>query len=67
MPRRKSKKPPLLVRSVLIPQEIDDALNEEAAVRQWGKSKLIRAILEQWLAFWRANNKRKSSSSEVGK
>lgn len=67
MPKRKSKKPPLFVRSVLVSQDIDDALNEEAANKQWGKSKLIRHILESWLHYWRANTKRKSSSAEIGK
>jgi len=67
MPKRKSRKPPLLVRTALITQEIDDALNEEAAAREWGKSKLIRSILEQWLNYWRANTKRKSSAADLSR
>ena len=67
MPKRKSKKPPLVATTTLLTQEIVDALHEEAETRQWGKSKLIRSILESWLAYWRADRKRKSSSVEVGK
>lgn len=53
MPRKKSRAPKLLVRSVLITQEIEDALVEEATNRSWGKSKLIRKILSEWLSYFR--------------
>lgn len=63
---RRKKKDPLLVRTTLITQEIDDALNEECANREWGKSKLIRYVLEQWLNFFKAN-KRKSPSADLSR
>lgn len=56
--KRRSKKPQLLVRTTLITQEIDDALNEEAASRSWGKSKLIRYILTNWLNFYLAQQRK---------
>ena len=65
-PKRRAKKPPLLVRTTLITQEIDDALNEEAENRGWGKSKLIRYVLQQWLNFFR-EQKRKVPTPEIDK
>lgn len=56
--KKKIRKPKLLIRSILISKEIDDALVEEATNRSWGKSKLIREILVNWLAFYRAGQRK---------
>lgn len=59
MPRKKKPSAPkLLVRTALITQEIDDALTEEAANRSWGKSKLIRKILIDWMNFFREQQRK---------
>lgn len=56
--KKKRKKPELYVRSILITAEIDNALTEEAANRSWGKSKLVRSILVDWLNYWRAGKRK---------
>jgi hypothetical protein len=58
MPRKpKTKAPKLLPRSMLVTEEMDNALNTEAANRGWGKTKLVRMILVAWLEHWRATKR----------
>ena len=56
--KRKPKKEKLMVRSVLVTEEIDAALTTEATTRGWGKSKLMRRILIDWVNYWRESQRK---------